>query len=57
MYVLSKQECRIFYNGMEWRNMNSYIKDRDNYECQECKRNGKVSLDIYMRRIRMTGRR
>lgn len=47
MYVLSKQECRIFYNGMEWRNMNSYIKDRDNYECQECKRSGKVSLDIY----------
>ena len=45
--MLTDQECRAFYNGMKWRNMRSYIKEKNNYECQECKRQGKVSLDIY----------
>lgn len=45
--MLSKNERRIFYNSGKWRNMNGYIKERDNCECQECKRQGKVSLDIY----------
>lgn len=45
--MLTEQECRAFYNGMKWRNMRSYIKEKNNYECQECKRQGKVSLDIY----------
>ncbi len=45
--MLTEQECRAFYNGLKWRNMRSYIKEKNNYECQECKRQGKVSLDIY----------
>lgn len=45
--MLTEQECRAFYNGMKWRKMRSYIKEKNNYECQECKRQGKVSLDIY----------
>ena len=45
--MLTEQECRAFYNDMKWRNMRSYIKEKNNYECQECKRKGKVSLDIY----------
>lgn len=45
--MLTEQECREFYNDMKWRNMRSYIKEKNNYECQECKRQGKVSLDIY----------
>ena len=45
--TLSKEQRRSFYNSQDWRDKREHIKERDHYECQECKRQGKVSLDIY----------
>lgn len=45
--ALTKEQRRSFYNSQDWRDKREYIKERDRYECQECKRQGKVSLDIY----------
>lgn len=42
----TKEQKRKFYNSREWRAMREAIKCRDNYECQECKRNGRVSIDM-----------
>ncbi|QPC47119.1 HNH endonuclease [Mangrovibacillus cuniculi] len=36
---------RKFYDSKAWKNLREEIKQRDNYECQECKRNGYVSTD------------
>ncbi|MBO0387553.1 MULTISPECIES: HNH endonuclease [Staphylococcus] len=44
---LNKQQQRDFYNGKRWRDKREAIKARDNFECQECKRQGKVAIDIY----------
>lgn len=40
--MLTKQERLKFYKSKEWRAVREYVLQRDNYECQECKRNGKV---------------
>lgn len=45
--ALSKTQRRDFYNGRQWRDKREAIKARDNYECQECRRQGKVAIDIY----------
>ena len=39
------QQKRRFYDSGEWKRVRTEIKRRDNYECQECKRNGRVSVD------------
>ena len=31
-----------FYSTKEWRHIRKEVRKRDNNECQECKRNGKV---------------
>lgn len=31
-----------FYSTKEWRHVRNEVRKRDNHECQECKRNGKV---------------
>ncbi|MES1047227.1 HNH endonuclease [Heyndrickxia oleronia] len=41
----SRDQKRKFYDGKEWKHKRKEIKERDNYECQECKRQGKVSID------------
>ena len=33
-----------FYNSGEWKKLR-VIKKRDNYECQECKREGRLSIE------------
>lgn len=45
--MLSKEQRRKFYNSNKWNKKRESIKQRDNYECQECKRQGKVSIDVY----------
>ncbi|MGE6894466.1 HNH endonuclease [Priestia flexa] len=45
-YKTKEQKSR-FYNSGDWKRMREYIKKRDGYECQECKRQGKVSVDTY----------
>ncbi|WP_430534459.1 HNH endonuclease [Listeria rocourtiae] len=43
--MLSKQERIAFYKSKEWRNVREQVLKRDNFECQECKRQGRVSTD------------
>ncbi|MBC1233638.1 HNH endonuclease [Listeria booriae] len=43
--MLSKQERTAFYKSKEWRHTREQVLKRDNFECQECKRQGKVSTD------------
>ncbi|WP_217971484.1 HNH endonuclease [Staphylococcus xylosus] len=44
---LNKAQRRKFYNSGEWKKKREVIKQRDNYECQECKRQGKVAIDVF----------
>lgn len=39
------EQKRKFYDGVEWKQLRTKVKERDNYECQPCKRNGLVSID------------
>lgn len=43
-YLKAIQEGRsdIFYNSWTWRKKRQEIKERDNFECQRCKRKGGV---------------
>ncbi|MFK4315493.1 HNH endonuclease [Bacillus mycoides] len=41
----TKQQKRKFYDSGEWKSIREQVKKRDNYECQECKRNGHVRVD------------
>ncbi|MDA1774943.1 HNH endonuclease signature motif containing protein [Bacillus cereus] len=41
----TKQQKRKFYDSGEWKSIRERVKKRDNYECQECKRNGSVRVD------------
>ncbi|MFD2637700.1 HNH endonuclease [Piscibacillus salipiscarius] len=41
----TREQKRKFYDSRDWKRMRLYIKQRDNYECQECKRNGFVKID------------
>jgi len=41
----TKEQKRKFYNGSDWKKKRLEIKKRDNNECQECKRQGRVTLD------------
>lgn len=34
-----------FYGSVEWAYIRGQAMKRDNYECQECKRNGLVTID------------
>ena len=41
----TKEQKAKFYNSTAWKHMRNFIKERDNGECQECKRNGYVFID------------
>lgn len=43
----TRQQKRKFYDIPEWKEVREEVKKRDNYECQECKRQGKVFIDTY----------
>ncbi|CEG28090.1 HNH endonuclease [Bacillus sp. B-jedd] len=42
----TRQQKRKFYDSKEWKQLREHIRKRDNYECQECKRQGRVSVDM-----------
>ncbi|WP_340014662.1 HNH endonuclease [Paenibacillus sp. FSL K6-1318] len=44
MYKTIEQK-RKFYDSGDWKRLRTEVKQRDNYECQPCKRNGLVSID------------
>ncbi len=39
------EQKRSFYDSKEWKQLREERKRIDNYECQECKRNGLVTID------------
>lgn len=39
----TQDERNQFYWSPEWRKIRPYILNRDNFECQECKRQGRVT--------------
>lgn len=41
--AIEKGREDIFYNGRPWRNKRKQILERDNFECQRCKEQGRVS--------------
>jgi len=41
----TKEQKLKFYKSKEWKQLRLKILERDNYECQECKRNGLVYTD------------
>lgn len=41
----TEEQKRKFYDSYAWRKLSKQIKERDNNECQECKRKGKVFID------------
>jgi 5-methylcytosine-specific restriction enzyme A len=41
----SRQQKRKFYDSNKWKELREDVKKRDNHECQECKRNGFVTID------------
>ncbi|GLO64740.1 MULTISPECIES: HNH endonuclease [Bacteria] len=41
----TKEQQKKFYRSSEWIATRQRILERDNYECQECKRQGRVYTD------------
>ncbi|MCM3628793.1 HNH endonuclease [Paenibacillus glycanilyticus] len=39
------EQKRRFYDSPSWRSLRRVIVERDNFECQQCKRNGLVVID------------
>ncbi|MCM3291834.1 HNH endonuclease [Paenibacillus sp. MER 180] len=39
------EQKRKFYDSKDWKHLREEVKRRDNYECQECKRNGLVTIN------------
>lgn len=41
----TKEQKKKFYNSGEWKKLRLKALERDNYECQKCKRLGEVHVD------------
>lgn len=41
----TKEQKAKFYNSGDWKRLRKHVRERDNNECQECKRQGKVFID------------
>ncbi|MEK5390200.1 HNH endonuclease [Margalitia sp. FSL K6-0131] len=41
----TQQQKKAFYKSAAWQSLRQKVLERDNYECQECKRQGKVYTD------------
>ncbi|MEC5422383.1 HNH endonuclease [Virgibacillus sp. C22-A2] len=41
----TKEQQKKFYKSKDWEATRLIVLERDNYECQECKRQGKVYTD------------
>ncbi|PKR79408.1 alpha/beta hydrolase [Halalkalibacillus sediminis] len=38
----TREQRMKFYKSKSWRKLRLFVLERDNYECQECKRQGRV---------------
>ena len=43
----TKEQKRAFYKSKDWELLRQEALIRDNYECQECKRQGRVYTDYH----------
>lgn len=41
----TKEQKKQFYNSGQWKHLREAALKRDNYECQQCKREGRVHID------------
>ncbi|MFS8189493.1 HNH endonuclease [Rossellomorea marisflavi] len=41
----TKEQKKTFYKSKEWESLRRRALERDNHECQECRRQGRVHLD------------
>ncbi|MDY0396792.1 HNH endonuclease [Virgibacillus halophilus] len=41
----TEQQKKAFYNSGAWKKLRLDALERDNYECQHCKADGKVTVD------------
>ncbi|MEY9973157.1 5-methylcytosine-specific restriction protein A [Lysinibacillus sp. RC46] len=39
------EQKRTFYNSTPWKHLRAAVRERDNNECQQCKREGRVFID------------
>ena len=46
MELITKEQRKEFYHSVEWQRLRQQALLRDNYECQWCKVNGKVSEGV-----------
>lgn|SRR5690625_1791911 len=42
-FFKTKEDRKNFYLSREWRKLRELALSRDNYECQDCKKEGKVT--------------
>jgi 5-methylcytosine-specific restriction enzyme A len=47
--LIAQDKLVKFYQSKEWRHLRVDALDRDNHECQECKRKGKVTSNKQLR--------
>lgn len=45
MEYKTEEQKKSFYNSVAWNNLRKQALERDNYECQWCKREGRVTVD------------
>jgi len=43
----TQQQKKTFYKSAAWQSLRQKVLERDNYECQECKRQGKVYTNYH----------
>ena len=48
--ILNDQKKK-FYHEKDWLKLSAEILERDNYECQECKKEGKLTIKQHKRKL------
>lgn len=48
--ILNGQKKK-FYDDEYWRKLSAEILERDNFECQECKKEGKLTIKQHKRKL------
>lgn len=46
--LTTKQSRARFYGSSEWRKLRQFVLERDHYECQWCKAEGRVTTDAIL---------
>lgn len=40
-----------FYDDIDWKRLSKRVLDRDNHECQECKKEGKLTIKQHKKKL------